>query len=88
MGPPVVLLVLGMGLSPLLAAVPNDLGVLGIAFELVALILSAASALTIRLTADALIGPKFGWLKGLLTITAAARQQAAIPPKSKRTCGE
>jgi hypothetical protein len=88
MGSPVVFLVLGMGSPPLLAAVANDQGVLGIAFELVTVIFNAPSALTIRLAANALIGPKFGWLKRLLAITAAARRQEAIPPKSKRTCGE
>jgi len=87
-GPPVVLLVIAMGLAPLLAAVANHLDVLGIAYEFVAVVLSAAPALTIRLAANALIGPELGWVKKLLAITAAARQQAVIPPKSRRTCGE
>jgi hypothetical protein len=77
-----------MGLAPLLAAIANHLGVFGITFELAAVILTAAPALTVWLAANALIRPELGWVKKLLAKTAAARQQAAIPPKSRRTCGE
>ena len=77
MGPPVVFLVLGMGSLSLLAAVTNDQGVLGIAFELVTVIFGAASALTIWLAADALIGPKLAWREGLLAIRASTQGQAA-----------
>jgi hypothetical protein len=68
----IVLLVIGMGLSPLPLAVADDFGVLGIGLDLGAMVVGAALALAIRLAAGGLIGPESGRLKGLLTVTAGA----------------
>ncbi len=55
---PVVLLVAGMGVAPLLAAVADNLGIEGIGADLAAVVISAAAALAFRLAANELAGTK------------------------------
>ena len=72
---PVGLLIFGMGLAPLAAAVANDLGVLGIGLSLAAAVITAPAGLTLRLAAYALVGTARRGLEGLLAIRAAARRK-------------
>ena len=69
-GLPVVLLVVGMSLAPLPPAIADHLGVYGIIQALLASVLVTPSGLTLRSTADGLVGTAFGRLKGLLAIRA------------------
>ena len=55
-GLPVLAGVIGMAVAPFLLAVPADLVVLGIGVELAAVIFPAALPLTIRSTANNLLG--------------------------------
>src|SRR5579859_373539 len=75
MGLPIVLLVMGMSLTPLLLAVADHLGVFGIGAEFLAPVLAAPSGLTLRATANGLVGAAFGRLEGLLAKRAAARRE-------------
>jgi hypothetical protein len=63
MSGPVLLLVIGMGLPPLVAAVSDDLGIFWISLDPAAVILGAALSLTRRAAADRLIRPIAGRFK-------------------------
>jgi hypothetical protein len=76
-GLPVFFLVARMVGSPLLSAVADYLGILRVRGDLVTVIVVPASALAIRLAADALVGTVRRWLKGLLAITAATGRRQA-----------
>jgi hypothetical protein len=74
----ILLLVLGMRLTPFALAVANDLCVLGVGLQLLAVVICPALALAIRRTANTLIGTILRSLKRLLAIAAATGRQAAI----------
>ena len=61
--------------APLALAIAGDIGVLGIGFELGAMVLRAALALAVLLTAKGLIGPESGGCEGLLAVTAGTKRQ-------------
>jgi hypothetical protein len=70
MGEPVVLLVIGVGLAPLAAAVPNHLGVFRVTFNLPSVVVAAALPLTIGMATKDLFRMKTGRLERLLTVAA------------------
>ena len=69
---PVVLLIVGMRIAPLSAAVADHFGVLGVGLALAAPVIAAPPRLAFRLAAHRLVGAPRGRLKGLLAIRAAA----------------
>lgn len=71
---PVLLLIIGMSVTPFPAAIPNHFGVLGIDLALPPAVIVAPTGLTFRPTADCLIGTARRRSKGLLAIRAAARR--------------
>jgi len=76
-GLPVLAGIIGISSAPLLLAVPADLMVLGVGVELAAVIFPAALPLTIRPTANKLLGVITGQLKALLAVATKATHQAA-----------
>ena len=68
-------------LAPFLLAVPADLVVLGIGVELAAVIFPAALPLTIRATANNLLGMITGKLKQLLAAATVAIGHEAAPSR-------
>jgi hypothetical protein len=75
---PPQLLVAGMSLTPLAAAVADHLRVFGIGNRFVAMIFPAPAALAFRLMADALVGAELGRLKQHLTVAATTTRQAGF----------
>jgi hypothetical protein len=69
---PVLPGVAGVGVAPLFAAVAYDLGILGVGFDLTAVVVPLALPLAVKTTAHELLGTKAGRLKQLLAITTAA----------------
>ena len=61
--------------APLALAIAGHFGVLGIGFELGAMVVRAALTLAVRLAANGLIGPESGRCEGLLTETAGTKRQ-------------
>jgi hypothetical protein len=76
MGPTVILAVARVLVAPFLLAVPNHLPVDRVATNLLAVVVSAATALAIRLAAHSLIGPEPGRLKTASAIAAARKWQS------------
>ena len=77
---PVLLLVVGMGIAPLLPAFLHHLGVEGIGADLLVVIIAAAAPLAWGLAANDLLRMITGRLKDLLTVTATVIfHQAAAP---------
>ena len=72
MGQPVILLIVGMRLTPLPPAVADHLSVFRIRQTLLTAILVMPLGLTPRPTTDGLVGTVLGRLEGLLAIRAAA----------------
>jgi hypothetical protein len=68
-----------MGVAPLLAAVGDHLGVLGVTFDLPAVVVSSALPLTVGTTANQLVGTKAGGLEVLLAITTVTIVHQAAP---------
>ena len=71
-GQPVILLIIGMSLTPLPPAVADHLSVLRIGQALLAPVLVTPLGLTLRPAANGLVGTVLGRLEGLLAIRAAA----------------
>src|SRR5437762_12915530 len=65
---PVLLLIAGMLLPPLLLALPHPLAILGVRRQLLAVIMRATPTLTIRLTANPLLGTVSGRQKRTLAV--------------------
>jgi hypothetical protein len=83
---PVLFLVTGMRLMPLLIALPNDLGIEGIRANLLLVIVAAALPLAGELVADRLLGMQARRLEEALAITATAiTHQVAPDQECKRT---
>jgi hypothetical protein len=57
---PIASVIIGMGVSPLLATIADYLRILRIGFDLVAVIIGTALALAVLLAANALIGTELG----------------------------
>jgi len=70
--PPVLLLVAGIGVTPLFAALPKDLGVEGIRANFLVVIVAEALLLAGNLVTDSLLGMKQRRLEESLAITATA----------------
>jgi hypothetical protein len=77
---PVLFLVTGMRVPPLLAALAHDLGVEGIRANLSPVIIPAALLLAGGLAANPLLGTVKGRLKDLLAITTMARTHHQVAP--------
>jgi len=71
---PISLLIIGMMLSPLTPAVADDLGVLGIGGNPLAMIIGTPPPLALRLTADVLLRVELGGFERPLAIATAVRQ--------------
>jgi len=69
---PVLLLIAGMLLPPLLLAFPHPLAILGVRRQLLAVIIRATPTLTIRLTANPLLGTVSGRQKRTLAVRTTA----------------
>ena len=72
---PVVLLIIGMGFTPLSAAVAHHLGILRIGSAFTVAVVAAAPSLAHRPAAHDLVGPPSGRLKSLLAKRTAARRE-------------
>jgi hypothetical protein len=68
----VLFLVVGMFIPPLLLAIADDLEVLGVCCQLLAVIIATPLPLTLRPTAHALLWPINGGLKRILTVRTTA----------------
>ncbi len=79
---PVLSLVVGMRIAPLLPAILYHLGVEGIGANLFAVIIPAALPLTRGLAANDLLRMRSGRLKGLLTVRATAITHQAAPDQN------
>src|SRR5947207_11988775 len=84
---PALLLIAGMLLPPLLLAFPHPLAILGVRRQLLAVIIRATPTLTIRLTANPLLGTVSGRQKRTLAVRttagpAPAPQYGVEPVKS------
>ena len=79
---PVLLLVVGMCIAPLLPAILYHLGVEGIGANLFAVIIPAALLLTRGLAANDLLRMRSGRPKGLLTVRATAITHQAAPDQN------
>jgi hypothetical protein len=80
---PVLLLVAGIGVTPLFAAVTNDLGVEGIRADFLAAIVAETLLLAGELATDALVRMIGRRLKNLLAITATAVVHQAAPDQNR-----
>jgi hypothetical protein len=69
---PVLLLIAGMLLPPLLLAFPHPLAIRGVRRHLLAVIIHATPTLTIRLTANPLLGTVSGRQKRTLAVRTTA----------------
>jgi hypothetical protein len=76
---PVLPLITGMGISPLLLAIPHDLGIERIGADLATMIFSAALPLTFGLAANELLRMERGRLEDLLAIRAKSVTHQAAP---------
>src|SRR5260370_16468088 len=84
---PVLLLVVGMGIAPLLPAFLHHLGVEGIGADLLVVIIAAAAPLAWGLAANDFLPMITGTLKDLLTVRATAiTHQAAPAQHALRSC--
>lgn len=72
-------LITGMGISPLLLAIPYDLGVERVGADLVPMIVSAALPLTFGLATNELLRMERGRLENLLAIKAKSVTHQAAP---------
>jgi len=79
---PVLLLVVGMGIAPLLPAFLHHLGVEGIGADLLVVIIAAAAPLAWGLAANDLLRMITGRLKDLLTVRATAITHQAAPAQN------
>jgi len=79
---PVLLLVVGMGIAPLLPAFLHHLGVEGIGADLLVVIVAAAAPLAWGLAANDLLRMITGRLKDLLTVRATAITHQAAPAQN------
>ena len=80
----VLAIVVGMGLAPLLPAVLADLRILGVALDLLAVVVVPAPPLAVALSADGLLRMEERRGERLLAVPAAARLAAASACGRKR----
>jgi hypothetical protein len=82
---PVGFLITGMLLSPLAPAVADDLGVLGIVGDPLAMVIGTPLPLALRLAADVLLRMELRGRERLMAITAAAQQNISSEERLERS---
>jgi hypothetical protein len=80
---PVLPLIAGMRVAPLLAAAAHGLGIDGIGTNFVAMVFTLASTLAGNLATDGLLRVVAGRLENLLAITAVAIDHQAAPDQNR-----